>query len=141
MISIIRDLLCDHSFQVQINEILSVRKQVKDGLPQATVISPLLFTLYISELTLRSQSKHGEFADDLLVWNRHKNITLLQNIIQEDIYDVCLFSKAFGMSISILKTKAIVFHKQQVTLLKPLRLEESEIVYEPSVWLLGMILD
>ena len=72
-ISIIMHLLCDRSFQVQINEILSVRKQVEDGLPQGTIISPLLFTLYISELKLRSQSKHGEFADDLLVWNRHKN--------------------------------------------------------------------
>ena len=141
VISIIRDLLFDRSFQVQINEILSVRKQVEDGLPQGTVIRPLLFTLYISELKLRSQSKHEEFADDLLVWNRHKNITLLQNIIQEDIYDVYLFSKAFGLSISIPKTKAIVFHKRQITLPKPLRIEESEIVYEPSVRLLGMILD
>ena len=131
VISIIKNLLYDCSFQVQINEILSVRKQVEDGLPQRTVISPLLFTLYISELKLRSQSKQGEFADNLLVWNRHKNITLLQNIIQEDIYDVCLFSKAFGLPISIPKTKAIVFHKRQVTPPIPLRIEESDIVYEP----------
>lgn len=106
----IDDLLCDCSFQVQINDTLSSRKQVKDGLPQGTVISPLLFTLYISELKLRSQSKNGEFADDLLVWNRHKNINLLQSIIQEDIDDVCLFSKAFGLPISVPKTRAIVFY-------------------------------
>ena len=67
------------------------------------------------------------------MWNRHKNITLTQSIIQENIDDVCLFSKAFGLPISVPKTKKIVFYNQQTTLQPHVMMSRITISKQPFV--------
>jgi len=84
----IKDFLKDRSFRVQINESMSDFYDIKAGVPQGAVLSPLLFSIYINDLPSchsRHKSYYLLFADDLasfFIYKKPKRPSLLLN----DIY-------------------------------------------------------
>ena len=63
--------LRDHRQTVTINNTTSSEKNISCGVPQGSVLGPLLFILYINDFHL--------FADDANLFSRHKNINILQS--------------------------------------------------------------
>ena len=49
---------------------LSRRFDVTSGVPQGSVLGPLLFLVYINDITENIACKMSIFADDMKVWNR-----------------------------------------------------------------------
>ncbi|GFU71322.1 putative RNA-directed DNA polymerase from transposon BS [Trichonephila clavipes] len=71
-----QDFLWDRSFRVQYNNCLSDPFSIRQGVPQGSVLSPVLFYLYITgiEKVLAKHFEVGIFADDIIVWCSGSNV-------------------------------------------------------------------
>ncbi|GFX11346.1 probable RNA-directed DNA polymerase from transposon BS [Trichonephila clavipes] len=69
-LSWISDFLWDRSILVKYNNSLSDPFAIRQGVPQGSVLSPVLFSLYITgiEKVLAKRCEVGIFADDVIVW-------------------------------------------------------------------------
>ena len=66
----IRDFLSDRTQEVVLDGTTSTRCSVTSGVPQGTVLGPLLFLVYINDMPSCIQSPARLFADDCLVYKR-----------------------------------------------------------------------
>ena len=100
----IQNFLTDRTFSVKIGGAHSSPAPVKSGVPQGSVLGPLLFLLYINDLPERLSSNLLLYADDLKIWN-----ALDANTLQMDIDTVCHWATTWGLPLNIDKCAHISF--------------------------------
>ncbi len=75
----IKSYLANRSYQVQIDGILSEEAPCHSGVPQGSVIGPLLFLLYINDLPAALGDSAFLFADDVKMYPRSQPSRLLSS--------------------------------------------------------------
>ena len=80
VLDIIRDFLTGRSFRVCVGGEFSNLKDVLSGIPQGSVLGPLLFVLYINDLPDSIKSFAKLFADDLKMIHKHGNWSIILRI-------------------------------------------------------------
>jgi len=90
----IRSFLCSRQMIVAIDVELSDATEVDSGVPQGTVLGPLLFLLLINDLPthVSSDTRVRLFADDCLIY-RHITSPEDQNILQQDLISLELWAQ------------------------------------------------
>ena len=71
------------------NGVCSNRSEVTSGIPQGSVLVPLLFTIFINDLPLSITSHIQIFADDTKIYNTVQDSGILKN----DLNKLVLWSK------------------------------------------------
>jgi len=92
----IRAFLCDRSQQVLVEGESSNSVTVDSGVPQGTVLGPLLFLLHINDLPDTVTSSVRLFADDCLLF-RPINSIQDQHELQHDLSRLQSWAKTWGM--------------------------------------------
>mgnify|MGYP001796102237 CR=1 FL=1 len=80
--------------------------KVTSGVPQGTVLGPLLFLLYINDLPDSVRCKIGLFADDSIVYSKITSINDCQ-LLQDDLDALTLWSKVWDMEFNTDKCKIL----------------------------------
>lgn len=70
---LIDSMLNDRVFQVVMGSDISSPRKLKNGLPQGSVLAPLLFSLYIADMPETRSKKFG-YADDWVLATRCNSI-------------------------------------------------------------------
>ena len=98
---------------VYFNGVQSEFKNVTFGVPQGSIIGPLLFILYINDLPLSSKLlKFILFADDTNLFYSAKSIIDLIATVNAELKHVCTWFTANKLSLNISKTNYVLFgHK------------------------------
>ena len=79
--------LKDRRQTVRVNGILSPTKPVSLGVPQGSVLGPLLFLIFINDLpTSLLNTEHNMFADDSMIYAQGTDTREVQSLLQCDIY-------------------------------------------------------
>ena len=95
---------------VSILGIDSDKKKILHGVPQGSVLGPLLFFIYINDL--HHAIKHSStylFADDTNLLHMSKNLKNLQKEMNYDLKNLCLWLLANKISLNKSKTELIYF--------------------------------
>ena len=69
---------------------------VISGVPQGTVLGPLLFLLFINDLPDCVESKTRQFADDCIIYRNVKTIKDCQEL-QNDLFKLTDWEQKWGM--------------------------------------------
>jgi hypothetical protein len=78
----IKAFITNRSQIVSINEAHSFSKPVISGVPQGSILGPVLFQLYINDISNNIQSSLRLFADDCVLYSvidNHQDHQILQN--------------------------------------------------------------
>ena len=99
---------------VTYNGISSLTKTVKCGVPQGSILGPLLFLIYINDLC--SVCKHTFpilFADDTNLFSSGKEIEALEANINSELSHISTWLKVNKLSLNIKKTHYMIFCKRK----------------------------
>ena len=86
--------------------------EVTSGVPQGTVLGPLMFLIYINDIVLNLNSQIRLFADDALLYREIRNGDD-QKILQEDLNTLCNWAEKWQMSFNIGKCKQLTINKRE----------------------------
>ena len=94
--------------------VVSTTKIISCGVPQASILGPLLFLIYINDLLhVCNESIPILFADDTNLFFSGKNLPDLEKRINEELNDISLWLKVNKLSLNIKKTHYMIFHRKK----------------------------
>ena len=103
MLNIIRNFLGDRVMKVRVGDAVSQTKSVMSGVPQGSVLGPLLFLLFINDLPEHIKNEIKIFADDVKMVANPRNY----QFIKEDLEELCEWESLWLMMFNVEKCKVL----------------------------------
>ena len=109
----IADYLNNRQPRVVIKGHMSDYKTVTAGVPQGSVLGPLLFLIYINDIAESFLSLTRLFADDSSLYYSVSSIADIEGIINHDLQLLATWAKQWLIKFNPLKTEAVLFTLKQ----------------------------
>ena len=94
----------------------SETKLISSGVPQGSILGPLLFCLYINDLPLKTNdgtTTNDMFADDSSLYTSDKQLSVVQSNLQMCLNNVLTWCKNNHMILNPLKSKCMIIATRQ----------------------------
>ena len=106
----IQNYLSNRKQYVAYNNSTSTHNDIVCGMPQGSILGPLLFLLYINDLPLSSPSSHFIIiTDDTNILFSHKDPIQLEKLINNELKKISNWFKENKLSLNIDKTNFMIF--------------------------------
>ena len=107
------DFLVDRVIQVNVNGFLSDKISPIAGVPQGSVLSPLLFLIYVNDLPNphHRQNSKSQFADYTALWVASKNVQFAAKLLRKDLRKLAKWCAKWRIKLNPEKTKVIIFSR------------------------------
>ena len=131
---------------ITMNGISSNTKELTCGIPQGTIVGPMLFSIYVNDLpTAVKHSKVLMYADDTCLYFSSNNVQELTTTLNKDLESVCEYLKCNKLKLNVKKCEFLVVGtRSKLNRLDPnihLLVESIPILRVSSCKYLGVIID
>ena len=107
-----------------IGQATSCNRRVSVGVPQGSILGPLLFSIYINDLpTCLKHTSVTLFADDTALYCSAKSSTDLQQMLNEDLANVAEWLNDHKLTLNVAKSKFMIGSSQRLKALGPFSLQ------------------
>ena len=128
-----KSYLSNRKQYVSINGYHSNLADVKFGVPQGSVLGPLLFLIYINDLNQALKfCKVHHFADDTNLIHFSKSVNRLNKHVNLDFKNLTYWLNANKISLNVKKTELVIFEYQRKKLDSPIKIKLSRKRLYPS---------
>lgn len=143
-LQLFRNYLTNRKQMVMIDDIMSNEKTVIYGVPQGTVLGPVLFTIYINDLlTLSTESNIISYADDTAIFFEGDNWQELRQVASTDLKKIKKWFDKNLLTLNWDKTKYLTFtsYKKYLPEFDTIPIDDREIYSTTSIKYLGITID
>ena len=142
ILEMLKDFLLDRKQRVVLNGQCPNWDKISPGVPQSSVLGPLLFLIYINDVPYDVACNIKLFADDTSLFRtvRDKNVAALD--LSQDLGKITLWALQWKMKFNATKTEEVLFSCKREKPVHPvLKLGEAVISPKSEHKHLGLILD
>ena len=127
---------------VKINNTESVFQILLSGVPQGSILGPILFNIFINDLFLFLEDVElANFADDNTIYTENKDVEVLIKLLEKESKSAIDWFKANDMIVNPDKFQAMILRPDKKENKFHLNINDSIISAEDSVTLLGIEID
>ena len=122
---------------VQIDDKLSNMTAVKFGVPQGSILGPVLFNIYVADLQSELSTKGYQYADDttLYIHAKPKNLEFLQKTTGDTLSQLSDWSDRNSLALNSTKTKLMIISTREMSAKHNLK------DFKPEIYIKGKKLD
>ena len=105
-----KSYLSDRKQFVSIDSVNSMLRDISLGLPQGSILGPILFLIFMNDMPNSTLLFTLLFCDDTTILASGPNLNDLINLVNNELQKISMWFRANKMSLYPLKTKFTVFH-------------------------------
>lgn len=127
-----------------VNNEMSTFLKINTGVPQGSILGPLLFTLYINDLPASCPTAGFQmYADNAVVYVRGKSVHAVSDELAKYLQSVAVWFQNAGLSLNVKKTMSVCFASRFKSISEELnlRIMGHKIQQVSEVKYLGLVLD
>jgi ribosomal protein S18 len=138
----LKSYLADRQQFVTINGSNSDKKALKFGVPQGSILGPLLFIIYINDLPNISKiAKFIMYADDANIIITGKSVAEVNEMFNDLSASLLNWVDSNGLKLNLGKTNYMIFSRQKIDIPRGMSIANRKIERKNEARFLGVILD
>lgn len=141
---ILKSFLTDRSFVVQVGQALSNEKHIPAGVPQGSILSPLLYSFYTSDYKPLKCSEVCYYADDTAFLIKGKQTPLIIKNMNRQLKNAEKYFLKWKIKTNAAKTQCILFpysKSPKLTPRTPLPTSNGDVPFSKEITYLGVTID
>nr|CAH7757711.1 unnamed protein product [Callosobruchus chinensis] len=141
LLKLLKSYLEGRKFRIKINNTLSTLRPIKAGVPQGSVLGPILYSLFIHDVPCSRNCEVYLYADDTAIVAQSRSGDLVHVGLQLAADEVLEWADRWLIKINHSKTQAIYCTKKRRGVPLEVSVNGSRIPWETSAKYLGITLD
>lgn len=141
LVLLLHSFLQNRSFRIKIGSTFSHLHPITAGVPQGSILSPLLYSLYTADLPDLPHAFLGTYADDTAIATSSRDPRLIHTHLQNCLNSLTDYFEKWKIDINPDKCQAVFFTRRRPHLPDNLELHNVVIPWRPQAPYLGVLLD
>lgn len=140
-VMLVASYLHNRTFEVKVGDKTSTTRKVKAGVPQGSVLGPILYNLYTADIPTTEQTTSAFYADDSAYIASSLSPQLIETRLQDVLTKIERWATLWRVKINAEKSQCVLLSKRSNRHQLNLRLFDKNIQQTPTVKYLGVTLD